>query len=350
MNTTSTKEPKEQKNILPRIIISTILIIGLIFLIKGVWFNIHHEETDNAQVEMRIVPILSRVSGYVDKIYADDYSVVRKGQLLMVVDSAELVLQLQEMQADYIQSLSDIDNSKASLVNAEASLASSKGNLEVIKVRLEKCSADLKRDKSLIEGNAITQKQMDETHSNFDITSMQLKSGQIDVKVAATRIAILNSLVKKAQAQADIKNSHIDQQRLKLSYCRIYANADGKLGKRNIDEGQFIQAGAPLFTVVNTQSQWVVANFKESQLKNLEVGKIVHLKIDGYPKMEVQGKITSLSDATGAKFSLLPPDNSTGNFVKVTQRVPVRIEILEEAKYKDLLRAGMSVVVSVPLQ
>ena len=139
MNTTSTKEPKEQKNILPRIIISTILIIGLIFLIKGVWFNIHHEETDNAQVEMRIVPILSRVSGYVDKIYADDYSVVRKGQLLMVVDSAELVLQLQEMQADYIQSLSDIDNSKASLVNAEASLASSKGNLEVIKVRLEKC-------------------------------------------------------------------------------------------------------------------------------------------------------------------------------------------------------------------
>ena len=349
MNTETSKEPKEEKSILPRIIISIIVLVGLIFLVKEVWFAIHHEETDNAQVEMRIVPILSRVSGYVDKIYADDYSVVNKGQLLMVVDSAELVLQLQEMQADYTQSLADIDNAKASLVNAEASLASSKGNLEVIKVRLEKFSTDLKRDKSLLGGNAITQKQMDDTQSNYDIATMQLKSSQIDVKVAATRLSILSALVKKAEAQGEIKNSHIAQQRLKLSYCRIYANAGGKLGKRNIDEGQFIQAGSPLFTIVNTQSQWVVANFKESQLKNLEVGKIVHLKIDGYPRMEVQGKISSISDATGAKFSLLPPDNSTGNFVKVTQRVPVRIEILDEAKYKDLLRAGMSVVVSVPL-
>ncbi len=349
MNTTSPIKPENKKKILPRIIISTVVILGLIFLVKQVWFAIHHEETDNAQVEMRIVPILSRVSGYVDKIYADDYSLVTKGQLVMVVDSAELVLQLQEMQADYIQSLSDIDNAKAALVNAEASLASSKGNVEVIKVRLEKSTADLKRDKSLFEGNAITQKQLDDTQSNFDVTSMQLKTSQTDVKVASTRLAVLSSLVKKAQAQADIKNSRIDQQKLKLSYCRIYATADGKLGKRDIDEGQFIQAGAPLFTIVNTQSQWVVANFKENQLKNLEVGKLVNLKIDGYPKLEIQGKITSISDATGAKFSLLPPDNATGNFVKVTQRVPVRIEILDESKYKNLLRAGMSVVVSVPI-
>jgi membrane fusion protein (multidrug efflux system) len=178
---------------------------------------------------------------------------------------------------------------------------------------------------------------------------MQLETSRIDVRVAQTRLAVLSSLVNKTIAQAEIKKVRIDQQRLKLSYCRIYAIADGKLGKRNIDEGQFIQAGSPLFTIVNTQSQWVVANFKESQLKNVKVGQIVYLKIDGYPSLDVQGKIVSISDATGAKFSLLPPDNATGNFVKVTQRVPVRIEILDESKYKDLLRAGMSVVVSVPL-
>ena len=349
MNAPFKEEPKNEKKILPRIIIGTVLIIGLIFLVKEVWFAIHHEETDNAQIEMRLVPILSRVSGYVNKIYADDYSLVKKGQLLMVVDSAELILQLQEMQADYVQSLSDIENAKASLVNAEASLAYSKGNLEVIGLRLAKTSDDLKRDKSLFEGNAITQKQIDETKSNFEVTSMQFKTSQIDVKVASTRLAVLNSLVKKAQSQAEIKNSHLDQQKLKLSYCRIYATADGKLGKRNIDEGQFIQGGTPLFTIVNTQSQWIVANFKENQLKNVHEGQIVHIKIDGYPKLDVEGKIISLSDATGAKFSLLPPDNATGNFIKVTQRVPVRIEILDEAKYKNLLRAGMSVVVSVPL-
>ena len=342
-------EPKKSMKVLPRIIIGTVVIIGLIFLLKEVWYAIHHEETDNAQVEMRLVPILSRVSGYVDKIYTDDYSLVKKGQLLMVVYSAELILQLEEMQADFAQSQSDIENAKASLVNAAASLASAKGNLEVIKLRLAKTSGDLSRDLSLFEGNAITQKQMDDTRSIFDVTSMQLKTSQLDVKVAATHLDVLKSLVNKAQSQADIKNSRIGQQRLKLSYCRIYATADGKLGKRNIDEGQFVQAGTPLFTIVNTQSQWVVANFKENQLKNVHEGQIVHLKIDGYPKLDVQGKIVSMSDATGAKFSLLPPDNATGNFIKVTQRVPVRIEILDEAKYKDLLRAGMSVVVSVPL-
>ncbi len=350
MNAELENEPKKSKKILPRIIISVVVTIGLIFLAKEVWYAIHHEETDNAQIEMRLVPIISRVTGYVDKIYADDYSTVTKGQLLMVVDSSEFVLQLEEMQADYTQSLSDIDNARAALVNAEAALAASKGNVEVTRLRLAKSVNDLKRDKSLSEGNAITQKQLDDSQSAFDIMSKQLETGQMDVRVSETRLTVLSSLVKKAQAQTEIKKVRIEQQKLKLSYCRIYAIADGKLGKRNIDEGQFIQAGTPLFSIVNTNSQWVVANFKESQLKNIHVGGIVHLKIDGYPKLDVQGKIISLSDATGAKFSLLPPDNATGNFVKVTQRVPVRIEILEEKKFKDILRAGMSVVVSVPIQ
>ncbi len=350
MNNELENKPVKSKKIFPRTILSIVVIIGLIFLVKEVWYAIHHEETDNAQVEMRLAPILSRVTGYVDKIFADDYSTVYKGQLLMIVDSSELELQLQEMQADYQQSLSDIDNARAAVVNAEASLSATKGNLEVTSLRQHKISGDLKRDKSLSEGNAITQKQLDDSQSAFDITSKQLETGQMDVRVSETRLTVLSSLVKKAQAQAEIKKVRIEQQKLKLSYCRIYAIADGKLGKRNIDVGQFIQAGTPLFSIVNTNRQWVVANFKESQLKNIHEGGIVHLKIDGYPKLDVQGKIISLSDATGAKFSLLPPDNATGNFVKVTQRVPVWIEILDEAKYKDVLRAGMSVVVSVPIQ
>jgi membrane fusion protein, multidrug efflux system len=349
MEAESTKETKTIKNILPRIIIGTVVVIGVIFLAKEVWFAINHEETDNAQVEMRLVPIISRVPGFVSKTYADDFSTVKKGQLLMVVDSAELSLQLEEMKADLLQSMSDIENAGASLVNAEAMLASAKGNLEVIRTRLAKSAEDLKRDKNLLEGNAITQKQFDDSQSVFDVTSKQLETGKIDVKVAETRLTVLRSLVNKAQAQAEIKKAHIDQQRLKLSYCYIYAITDGKLGKRNVDEGQFIQAGTPLFTIVNSSSKWVVANFKENQLKNIHLGQLVNLKIDGNPKLKVQGKIVSLSDATGARFSLLPPDNATGNFVKVTQRVPVRIEIIDEGKYKDVLRAGMSVVVSVAI-
>jgi membrane fusion protein, multidrug efflux system len=346
MDSDSGKEQKKGRKILPRIIISTVVIIALIYLTKEVWYAIHHEETDNAQVEMRLVPILSRVSGYVDKIYVDDYVNVAKGQLLMVVDSTELGLQLDEMQADFSQSLSDIENAKASLTNAEASLSSAKSNLEVTRIRQSKAANDLNRDKKLFEGNAITKRQVDDSQSNFDVTTKQLETSQLDVRVAETRLEVLRSLVGKAEAQADVKKARIGQQKLKISYCRIYAIADGKLGKRNVDQGQFIQSGTPLFTIVNTGSQWVVANFKENQLKNLHQGQVVAIKIDGYPKLDVQGKIVSLSDATGARFSLLPPDNATGNFVKVTQRIPIRIEIIDAEKYKDILRAGMSVVVS----
>lgn len=349
MDTSSQKESKAGKKILPRTIIISVILIGLIYLAKEVWFAIHHEETDNAQVEMRLVPILSRVSGYVNKIYVDDYVNVTKGQLLMLVDSTELELQLEEMQADLKQSAADIENAKASLTNAEASLASAKSNLEVLRIRQSKAQSDLNRDKKLFEGNAITKRQVDDSQSNSDVINKQLETSQIDVRVAETRLEILRSLVNKAESQAEIKQARIDQQKLKISYCRIYAIADGKLGKRNIDEGQFIQAGTPLFTIVNSQSRWVVANFKENQVKNIHVGQIVHIQIDGYPKLDVQGKVISLSEATGARFSLLPPDNATGNFVKVTQRIPVRIEILEAEKYKDVLRAGMSVVVSVPI-
>jgi len=349
MDTESKKERMAVKKILPRIIIGTVVLFGLIYLAKEVWRAIHHEETDNAQVEMRLVPILSRVSGYVNKIYVDDYVNVTKGQLLMLIDSTELELQLEEMQADFNQSLSDIENAKASLTNAGASLASAKANLEVTRLRQSKALNDLTRDKKLFEGNAITKRQVDDSQSNYDVLTQQLETTQLDVRVAETRLEVLSSLVRKAEAQAEIKKARIDQQKLKLSYCRIYAIADGKLGKRNIDEGQFIQAGTPLFTIVNSESRWVVANFKENQVRNIHVGQLVEIRIDGYPSLDVMGKVISLSEATGAKFSLLPPDNATGNFVKVTQRIPVRIEIIDAGKYKDVLRAGMSVVVSVPI-
>jgi len=349
MGDTSNNKKQVVRKLVVRVVGAIVVVVLGIYLGMTVWHAFHHEETDNAQVEMRIVPILSRISGFVDKIYVDDYANVTRGQLLMVIDSAELDLQLQEMQADFNQSLSDVENARASLTNAEAALAYSRGNLEVIRLKQVKSAKDLKRDKSLFEGNAITQRQMDETQSNFDINSQQLGASEKDVKVAETRLDVLRSLVNKSLAQAEIKKARIEQQKLKLGYCRIYAISDGKLGKRNVDEGQYIQSGTPVFAVVNNQNQWIVANFKENQIRNLHTGQIVSIKIDGYPGVNAEGRVTSISEATGARFSLLPPDNATGNFVKVTQRIPVRIEIIDAPKYKNILRAGMSVIVSVSI-
>ena len=143
-----------------------------------------------------------------------------------------------------------------------------------------------------------------------------------------------------------IKKAKIEQTKLKITYTKIYAPQAGKIGKKNVSEGQFVQAGTPLFSIVNDTTYWIVANFKENQLKKLYPGKEVEVDIDAYPDQKVIGIVESLSEATGAKFSLLPPDNASGNFVKVTQRVPVKIQIKDVAKLRNILRAGLSVTVT----
>ena len=337
------------KKIMPKVLIIAIVLIGLVVGGKKIYHAFTHEETDNAQIEMRLVPILSRVSGYIGKIYTDDYSSVKTDQLLLVIDSTELELQLEEMQSDYNQALSDIENAKASLSNAEASLTFSKGNAEVIGLRKMKALVDFNRDSSLYESGAITEKQFDDSRSNFEINMKQMQTGLMDVHVADTRLNILRAQLTKAKAIAELKRSRIDQQKLKISYCRIYSPSFGKVGRRNVEQGQFIQIGTPLFTLVNDQKIWIIANFKENQIKNISEGQLVDIKVDGYPKLQVQGEVVSLSDATGARFSLLPPDDATGNFIKVTQRIPIKIEIKDDEKYRNILRAGMSVTVSIPI-
>lgn len=338
-----------KKNNLPRIIIPIVVLIALVIIGKKVWYALRHEETDNAQVEMRLVPILSRVSGYVEKIYIEDYAMVKKGQLILEIDSTELLLQLQEMKADYNQSVSEVENANASILNAQALLSYSKGNVDVIALRKEKAKNDFNRDKNLFDDNAITQKQFDDSRSNFDINMKQFETGGWDIHVSETRLNMLHSILSRAQAQRELKKARIDQQLLKISYCKVYATSDGNVGRRDIDLGQFIQSGTPLFTIVNSQEIWIVANYKENQIRNIQVGKLAEIKVDGFPNIPIMGKVIAFSDATGARFSLLPPDNATGNFVKVTQRIPVKLEIEDIQKYRDMLRAGMSVEVSVPI-
>ena len=250
MDNNSNNQPVAKKKVGPKIVIPVVVILALLVFGKKILFAMQHEETDNAQIEMRLVPILSRVSGYVEQICVDDYTAVKKGQLLVVIDSTELQLQLEEMVADYNQSLSDIDNAQASLTNAEASLSFSKGNEEVIALRKEKALSDFQRDKHLYEAGAITQKQFDDSRSNFDITMKQLQTGQADVHVADTRLNVLRSVLTKAQASAALKKARIEQQKLKISYCKVYATSDGKVGRRSVDIGQYIQAGSPMYTLV----------------------------------------------------------------------------------------------------
>ncbi len=340
-----TTEQTQKKSPVRTIIIVLVLLIAAYFGYKKVNFVLTHETTDNAQIETQITPVLPRVAGYVKTIVVKDYDSVKTGQLVVELDDAELQTQLLEMEADYKQAEVDVVNAKAALNNAVVSLKVNRGNIELSEMRRQKAADDLKRDQSLFTDQAITRKQLDDSKFNVETATQQAANSNTDLSAAESRIAVLQSGITKANAGLDVKKAKIEETKLKITYTKIYAPQTGKIGKKNVSEGQYVQAGTPLFSIVNDTTYWIIANFKENQLRKLYPGKEVDVEIDAYPDQKITGIIESLSDATGAKFSLLPPDNASGNFVKVTQRVPVKIQIKDINKYKSMLRAGLSVFV-----
>lgn len=309
-----------------------------------------HEDTDNAQIETYFVPVLPRMAGYVKNVNVKDYDLVKKDEVLAEIDTDEAQLVLEELQADLVQSQTEIENAKANINNLNVTISSANANLKANFLRREKAKKDAERDANLLADNAITRKQNDDSKSNAEILSAQYESGQEDILTAKSRMPILQAALHKAESAIALKKVKIEQQKLRLTYSKVYAPTSGRIGKKNIESGQFIQAGQPLMTIVQDNNFWVVANFKETQVKSLKVGDLTEMTLDAYPDVVIKGKIVSIAEATGAKSSLLPADNASGNFVKVTQRVPVKIEIIDLEKNKAMLRAGLSLDVSVPLK
>jgi len=319
-----------------------------IFLGVRSWVHsLHYESTDNASVEVINLPILARVSGYVDSLNIADYGEVKAGQLLLVIDDREYRIALQQAEADRQSAIADLESAKAGVINAQKSLQLAKSNLDVQRVRLEKSQADLSRDQGLFQDGSITTKQLDDSKSTVLINQKQFNSNQDQVGTALAQITTAQAQILRSQAQLETRSALVDQAKLRLSFTRIYAPANGKIGRKSIDKGQFVQPGQNLFSIVNNENFWVVANFKETQLTKMKEGQEATIELDGYPDVLLHGKVTSMSEATGAKFALLPPDNSTGNFVKITQRVPVKIEIDNLNEYKSILRGGLSLTAEV---
>ena len=342
------EEQKKQKQAnIRKVVIGTLLVVALYFGGKKVVFSITHETTDNAQIETSIVPVLTRIAGYVKTISIKDYDSVGQNQLVAEIDDAELQMQLEEQKADLQQSLADVSNAQAQLENGILALKNNKGLIDLKTIKQKKSNNDLSRDQNLFKEQAITRKQLEETEFQLSSSNQELSNAQTELATANNRIAVLRQNVNRAMALIDMKKTKIKETELKLSYTKIITPSAGKIGKKNINIGQFVQAGTPLFSIVNDSSYWIVANFKESQLESLQEGKKVNIRLDAFADLVIEGTIISLSDATGAKFSLLPPDNSSGNFIKVTQRIPVKIAINNQAAFKNKLRAGMSVFITV---
>ncbi|HTO87217.1 MAG TPA: HlyD family secretion protein [Thermoanaerobaculia bacterium] len=288
---------------------------GLIFGIRTVSFYRHHVETDDAQVEAHIAPVLPKVSGYVTEVAVEDNQRIKAGQTVVRIDDRDF--------------RSRVETARGALENAKATVAVDVANVAAAQTQAAKTVADLARYARLREREEVSQQQYDAARAASEASAALTEAARRSVQAARAQVA---------QKQADL-----DLAELQLSYTTVTAPSDGFISKKSVEVGQFVQAGEPLLAVVSDQLPWVVANFKETQLKKMRVGQPVEIDVDAYPRTKFHGRVESIAAATGAKFALLPPDNATGNFTKVVQRVPVKIVLTDPPRSDKPLRAGMSV-------
>lgn len=354
---TTTEEKSGIKSYLPRIIIALIVLVGGYFGYQAYVHARQYETTDNAQIEGNSAPVLARVAGYVTSVNVDDYANVKRGQLLVTIDPQEYDVALAQTEADYQQTVADLANARADLQNAQANARNvvqnarvAQSNAQVQAARRDKSRQDLQRDQNLYKEQSLTKKQLEDTQNNAEVQGRQYDANVEQINLAKTSQGVAQAGIAKAQANIQkiqavlkVKQAAIDNAKLRVGYARLTSPIAGKIGRKNVVVGQYVQPGQNLFTIVADSTFWVVANFKETQLEKIQLGQPVDIKLDAYPSLDVKGRVASLSDATGARFALLPADNASGNFVKITQRVPVKIEILNPEKYRNQLRAGLSV-------
>jgi membrane fusion protein, multidrug efflux system len=340
-----TNTPKPKKN-LPKIILAIVIVIGSYIGITKYRHATSHEETDNAQIETYFVPILPRVAGFVKSVHAHDYEDVKKGDVLVEIDSEEAKLALSELVVDLEQAKIDVSAARANVSSLQKSIQAQESQVKTAAYLKTKAEREVIRNTELEKAKAIPHQQWIEGKDQLELANIKYFGTIDELNSSKSKLAILENATKRAENMVKNKEVKIAQQKLKLSYFTILAPTTGKIGKKSIEPGQFIQVSQPLMTVVDQSSFWVIANFKVKQLKP---GMVANMTSDAYPNEVIKGKIISISESTGAKTSLLPPDNASGNFVKVTQRVPVKISIEHIEKYKSYLRAGLSLEVSIPL-
>lgn len=322
---------------------AAVLAAGLVYGAKRLRFAAGHEETDDAQVEGHISPVLPRVSGYVARVLVSDNESVSAGQVLVEIDPDELEVKVAEAAAALKGSEADRATSEASLGSARASAATAEANVETALVVQRKAAHDLERDTRLFKTGAITDSQLSDTQAQADTAAAQLDSVRSAATTAQLQISVAEARVAAARTTVAEKSSDLDFAKLQRSYASVTAPIAGIVSRKSVETGQLVQAGQTLLSIASEADVWVVANFKETQLTHMSAGQDVEFEADSYPGVAFHGRVESISGATGARFALLPPDNSTGNFVKVTQRVPVKIVLTEAPGPGHPLRPGMSV-------
>ena len=359
----TTTAPKKKNPIF--VIILALLVLG------GGWYGIskyrhglHHEETEDAQISADIVPVIPRIAGYVWEVRVKDNQQVKKGDTLLVLDNRDYIIKVQQAEAALTSSQVSLNSAKASTTAARAGIATANASvstidaqIEAAKVTLWRATQDYERYANLIKDRSITQQQYEQALASKQAAEKQVAILEQQKLQASQQTQVVTAQTTATAQQIDMAGATIQQRKvdvdaakLNLSYTVVTAEEDGRVSKINVKSGQFVQAGQALFSIVHSGQVWVVANFKETQLNKMIVGQKVIIHADVFPNHAFEATLASFSPATGSTFALLPADNASGNFVKVVQRVPVRIEFSNgNDSLINKLRPGMSVLADVHL-
>jgi membrane fusion protein, multidrug efflux system len=325
----------------------TILLLALGALIVGAgnyWYisNSGYETTDDAAVEAHVILVSPKISAHVKAVHFDDNYEVKRGELLIELDPRDYEVSLASAVANLASAQSKLNEAEAQENVTQAGLGQVKADLASAEATADNAESDFTRNQQLYKTHVIDQRE-------YEASTAQAKSAAANVESASKRVTSQEAQVRLAAAQkvtaaAEKKQAEtqVQQAQLQLSYTRIFSPFDGRVTKKSVEPGNYIQPGQTLFSLVPPDA-WVVADFKETQLKRMKVGQPVSVRVDAVPGREFKGHVDSLQVGTGGRFTLLPPENATGNFVKVVQRVPVKIVFDESPSDLERLWAGESV-------
>lgn len=335
---------RKVKKLTHNLVIVCLLLAGLVYVCSRFVHLGNVEYTNNAQVKQHITPVNTRVPGFIRKIYFEEYQPVRKGDTLLVIEDAEFRLRLAQAEADLANALSGQQATHVGIAATMNNLRVNDATIEEVRVQKENAEKELNRYQKLLEQDAVTRQAYDNVKTAYE--SVCARYEQVSRIKHTTQLVKDEQNHRLGQNEAGIRlaEAAVDLARLNLSYTVIIATCDGVTGRKDIHEGQLVQPGQTMVDIVDGGDMWVIANYRETQLSNIREGAEVEFTADAVPGITYRGVVESISDATGAAFSLIPQDNATGNFVKVEQRVPVRIRLKDNgADATARLKAGLNV-------
>ena len=326
--------------------ISCILLVlaGISWTVNYFWKYVNYEITNDAMVDQYIAPLNIRIPGYIKDVRFIEHQQVHAGDTLLILDNREYQIKVKDAEAALMDAKGSKDVLHSGIQTSQVNIAIQDANIAETKAKLWQQELEYKRYANLLAEESVAQQQYEQVKANYEATKARYQALLEQKEAAKSQYAETNKKSTNVEANILRKEADLDMAQLNLSYTVLIAPYDGYMGRRTLEPGQFVQGGQTISYLVRSNDKWITANYKETQITNIYLGQKVRIKVDAFKNRIFNGTVTAISEATGSKYALVPTDNSAGNFVKVQQRIPVRIE-LDDATADEManLRAGMMV-------